>query len=142
MNSVGIVTARDEFAISYNKEALEGRVRQFRNLKFDSEFLKTAYNLKNSGTWDLEKARKELSKDENYEKYYQQILYRPFDTRFIYYCESVIERMRLDVMQHMLKPNVGFITVRKAPPNSLCNYFFVSEYIISNGAIRSDNQTH
>ncbi len=35
INSVGIVTARDDFAISFNKEALEGRIRQFRNLKFD-----------------------------------------------------------------------------------------------------------
>jgi predicted helicase len=48
---------------------------------------------------------------------------------------------RGEVMQHMLDMNLGFITVRKAPPNSLCNYFFVSEHIISNGAIRSDNQS-
>jgi predicted helicase len=48
---------------------------------------------------------------------------------------------RGEVMQHMLDKNLGFITVRKAPPNSLCNYFFVSEHIISNGAIRSDNQS-
>lgn len=41
----------------------------------------------------------------------------------------------------MLDKNLGFITVRKAPPNSLFNYFFVSEHIISNGAIRSDNQS-
>ena len=44
-------------------------------------------------------------------------------------------------MQHMLLDNYGLITVRKAPPNSLCNYFFVSDHMISNGAIRSDNQS-
>ena len=141
VNSVGVVTARDDFAVSFNKEALEGRIRQFRNLKFDTAFLKSAYNLKSSGTWDLDKARQELSKDENYDEYYKSILYRPFDTRFIYYCESIIERMRYDVMQHMFKQNIGIITVRKAPPGSLCNYFFISENMISNGAIRSDNQS-
>ena len=46
VNSVGIVTARDEFVIAFNKNRLEERIRQFRNLKFEREFLESAYDLK------------------------------------------------------------------------------------------------
>ncbi|MDP9353300.1 MAG: hypothetical protein M3P51_17400, partial [Chloroflexota bacterium] len=37
--------------------------------------------------------------------------------------------------------NVGLVTVRKVPPTSACNYFMVTQDVISNGAIRSDNQS-
>ncbi len=49
---------------------------------------------------------------------------------------------RPEVMRHMLAgENVGLITVRKAPPNSLFNYFLATRNPISNGAIRTDNQS-
>ena len=132
VNSVGIVTARDDFAISFKKEALEGKIRQFRNLKFDTEFLGSAYNLKSSGTWDINKARNELARDVNYDEHYRQILYRPFDTRSIYYCETIIERMRFDIMQHMLKPNISLCFVRQYSGDSPYSHALVSESMIDN----------
>ena len=113
VNSVGIVTARDEFAIAYDKKTLEARVRQFRDLNFDLEFLETAYNLKNSGSWNFKLSRKNLSDNKNYDKHFYEILYRPFDIRYIYYSEHIIERMRYDVMQHMLKNNIGIVCSRQ-----------------------------
>jgi predicted helicase len=116
VHNVGVVTARDDFAIAYNKEALEGRIRQFRNLKFEKEFLTSAYHLKSSGSWDLDKAREALANDKEYDERYCKIMYRPFDDRFVYYSEYIIERMRYDVMQHMLKENIGFCFMRPQSP--------------------------
>ena len=41
----------------------------------------------------------------------------------------------------VFEPNIGLITVRKTPTANECNYFMVSDNIIVNGAIRSDNQS-
>jgi len=133
VNSVGIVTARDEFAISYSKSSLESRISQFRNLKFGNDFLNSAYNIKNSSSWNINLARKKLYEDDEYGKYYFNILYRPFDVRYIYYSENIIERMRYDVMQHMLKENIALTVGRQGQVvgnESLWNLAFVSENII------------
>jgi predicted helicase len=45
-------------------------------------------------------------------------------------------------MQHILRgENLGLITVRRVPANKPPLYFFISNNIISNGVIRSDNQS-
>jgi len=132
VNSVGIVTARDEFAIDYKKENLEAKIRQFRDLKFDKEFLTAAYNVRNSGTWNLDLARIELANDEEYDKHYYNILYRPFDTRFIYYSVNIIERMRYDVMQHMLKDNLSLCFMRQYSGQDPYSHALVSEYMVDN----------
>lgn len=133
VNSVGVVTARDEFAIAYNKETLEGKIRQFRNLTLDKDLLQTAYNISATQSWDLDKARKDLGSDKNYDEYYQEFLYRPFDKRFIYYSPAIIERMRYEVMQHLLKNNIGLAIGRQGQvvgSEHLWNLAFVSENIV------------
>lgn len=141
VNSVGIVTARDSFVIDFDLRNLQRRIRQFADESIDDIIIEKTYNLKDTGAWKLSKAREEVAKDEGWHERFTRILYRPFDIRDLFYHDAVIERSRKEVMRHMLQKNIGLITVRKAPPSSLCNYFFVSEHIISNGAIRSDNQS-
>lgn len=141
VNSVGIVTARDHFVIDFNRKELERRIAQFRESSLDDILIAKTYDLKDTSAWNLHDARITLSKDEDWKDHFTRLLYRPFDVREIFYHDALVDRSRKEVMQHMLKDNIGLITVRKAPPDSLFNYFFVSENIISNGSIRSDNQS-
>lgn len=127
VNSVGIVTARDEFLISFDKQSLESRIRQFKNLKFDTEFFRSAYNLKNTSGWDLNKARDEAAKDEDYKNKFFEISCRPFDKKFIFYADYLIERMRLDVMQHLLKDNVAIVCSRQT--QGTFRHAFISDAI-------------
>ena len=133
VNSVGIVTARDEFVIADSKSILENRIRQFRDLKFNNEFISSAYNLKDSGTWSLKDSRKSIAADKEYGKHYCEISYRPFDKKIIYYSPDLVERMRYDVMQHMLKENIGLTIGRQGQVvgmEHLWNLAFVSDNII------------
>lgn len=71
-----------------------------------------------------------------------QITYRPFDDRLIYYDTKKIERAREDVMRHMTcGKNLGLIAVRRSPEVNPPRYIFVSDKLIINGTIRSDNQS-
>ena len=143
VNSVGIVTARDHLTIHWTPQQVWTTVLNF--VSVDSEIARQAYQLGDDvRDWKVKLAQEDLKKTGPTKENIVPILYRPFDIRFTYYTgrsKGFHCMPRGEVMQHMLDKNLGFITVRKAPPNSLCNYFFVSEHIISNGAIRSDNQS-
>ena len=58
-----------------------------------------------------------------------KINYRPFDTRYIYYDPTKLERPRKKVMQHfILGNNVGFVSARSNKSND-CSHFYISKYI-------------
>jgi len=85
----------------------------------------------------------------NVEEYYKikadknlikQILYRPFDDKFIYYDIKIIERAREKIMRHFIKgENIGLIFRRQQLPERQ-TYYFISKNIIADGLIRSDNK--
>ena len=142
VNSVGIVTARDGFAIAFDKTELQNRVLQFQNTQgLPDDLLAQAYNLKDKPGWSLAAARKKVQADANALNKIHPILYRPFDVRYVFYHEAVIERPRPEVMRHMLAgENLGLITRRQQLPGRECTYFFVANTVISDGVIRSDNR--
>jgi predicted helicase len=113
INNVGIVTARDNFAIDFDKNNLKNRIRQFRDLSVDNTLIRETFKLKDTSTFKLDKFRKGLAKEENWSDYLQSITYRPFDVRYIYYSKWVIERPIYDTMRHMLEDNIGIITPRQ-----------------------------
>ncbi|MBI1768696.1 MAG: N-6 DNA methylase [Bacteroidetes bacterium] len=115
-NNVGVVTARDSFVTDYDKHSLEARIKQFRNLKFDDEFIKSAYGLKDTSTFKLTKFRKGLSEEKDWEENFKTISYRPFTDLNIFYSKWVIERPILDLMQHMFNENIGICFTRPLSP--------------------------
>lgn len=148
VNSVGIVTARDNLTIKNSHEDVEKTVNDFVSLS--EKEAREKYNLRqDTRDWKVTLAQKDI-KDSFIENKINQdlikpILYRPFDLRYTYYTgnsRGFLCMPRNEVMRNMLLgDNLGLITVRKAPPMSDFNYFFISQYIISNGVIRSDNQS-
>lgn len=50
-------------------------------------------------------------------------LYRPFDSRFIYYNDEVLGRSRLTVFQHLLKPNLALATLRQTVDDAFRHVF-------------------
>ena len=80
------------------------------------------------------KARDALSKDKDHDKHYETILYRPFDRRSIYYSNDVIERMRFDVMQHLLKQNLAILTCRQVATNDW-HHALVADEIVDDSCI-------
>lgn len=131
VNSIGIATSRDDFAVDFERDVLEQRIRQFRNSKFDLDFIRHAYNLVDTGTWKKETAREQLQADEKWQNHFHEILYRPFDTRTLFYADYLIERMRSDVMQHMFHENLGLCLARRVEINRGYDHVLISDKIIT-----------
>jgi predicted helicase len=128
VNSVGIVTARDEFVIDNYKSQLENRIKDFFNLSENEVVSK--YNIKESSNWKIDIVKK---KAKNYSAdFLQKISYRPFDDRIVYYNTNFIERSRYDIMRHFLAgENVGLVIPRQAITDNY-SHVQVTNYIVDN----------
>lgn len=124
ISSVGIVTARDKFTISENREELISRIEEF--ISIDNEEARERFSLgKDVRDWKVEYAREDLTKDGVDYKKITKITYRPFDNRFTYYTgrsRGFHCMPRGNVMNHLFKKdNIGLVFKRgdieeKAPP--------------------------
>ncbi|MBN2398218.1 MAG: DNA methyltransferase, partial [Deltaproteobacteria bacterium] len=141
VNSVGIVTARDKFVIDMGKEALTRRIRMLRDEKMPDELIAEPYKLKDKSGWKLKTARKKVRDDEDWEDSFTRILYRPFDMQWIFYHDSMIERSRKEVMRHMVRENLGLMTLRKGLPTYDYSWVFVSSSLVSHGVYYNGNQS-
>ena len=129
VNSVGIVTSRDEFVIDFDKRVLERRIGMLTDKNLPDEILKQAFGLKDKVNWKLAKARENIRNDRDYKNAFVQILYRPFDMRWIFYHDEVVERSRKEVMQHITHENLGLVSVRQVA-EGIFNHSFVTNRII------------
>jgi len=132
MNSVGVVTSRDNFAIGFKKSELKNRIMQFRNISQPDEIILQAFNLKEKSNWKIKNVRQEISNIDNQDDYIKEILYRPFDQRYIFYHQSLVERTRSEVMSQMLHENISLCFMRQFSGNLSYTHFLISEYMVDN----------
>jgi len=137
LNNVGIVTARDKFAIDFDQNILKNRIRQFRDKRVDNFLIKEGFKLKDTSTFKLDKFRKELTRDDNWQDYFKLISYRPFDVRHIYYSKWVIERPIYNTMRHMLHENLGLIFHKREELHIPYSHFLITTDIIEHGCLSS-----
>ncbi|HPM02788.1 MAG TPA: N-6 DNA methylase, partial [Candidatus Cloacimonadota bacterium] len=131
INSVGIVTGRDKLTIQENRKRMYDTVVNF--TCSENEFARMVWNLgKDSSDWSIDNAKKDILNTKYYEKYIYPIAYRPFDNRYTFYTgkpKGFITRSRYDVMKHMLKENIGLISVRQVAETSF-NHAFVTDALM------------
>ena len=107
-NSVGVVTGQDKRAIRWSS----------------GEMIQVARGLASPSDEELN------------EQLVTPILYRPFDTRYTYYSDSVITRPRRKVMRHMLAgENLALSTTRSIEIQSGFEHVFASRNIIQHHTV-------
>ncbi|MCF3946942.1 type ISP restriction/modification enzyme [Acidiphilium iwatense] len=115
VNSVGIVTARDDLAIQFSREDVMRVVRDFSER--DVENAREHYHLgKDVRDWRVGWAQRDVIASGPESACAKPVLYRPFDTRWTYYTgrsRGFHCYPRHDVMRHMLQDNVGLLTCRQ-----------------------------
>lgn len=119
VNTSGIVTARDHFAISFDQSTLEAKIDEFLDSRFSDDEIREhlfkgmgsdKYPDGDSRGWKVPSARKAL-KGKPWRADITDILYRPFDTRKILYRSDVVDWPRTEVMGHMIEGNNFAISV-------------------------------
>lgn len=104
VNSVGIVTARDNLTMQWTPQQVMDTVNDF--AKSDPEAAREKYHLgKDVRDWKVDLAQKDLRASGLKGQLVTSVLYRPFDIRFTYYTgqtRGFICMPRPEVMGHML----------------------------------------
>lgn len=131
VNSVGIVTARDNLTIKWTPNEIWQTVLNFS--KLDVELARQAYDLGDDvRDWKVELAQQDLKDSGLNKKKIVPILYRPFDIRYTYYTgksRGFHCMPRHEVMQHMMQENLGLISVRQVA-EGIFNHTLVTDSII------------
>ncbi|KFD42170.1 DNA methyltransferase [Peptococcaceae bacterium SCADC1_2_3] len=129
INVTGIVTARDNLAIDFEKNSLKNKVMMFRNKDLPDEVIRDGLKISENYQWKISEQRKQFQKVDDWEKYFSKILYRPFDVRHIYYQDNIVFRTRREVMRHMQEENIAIITAR-SNKSSAMDHFFITDSIM------------
>lgn len=137
INSVGIVTARDELTVHWSPEEALNTVKDFASLSADEARQK--YKLgKDARDWKVVLAQADVNKTELDKDLVTPILYRPFDIRHIYYTghsRGFLCMPRPDVMRHMIhNQNMGLLWTRPMSPNYEFS-ILTTDYVIDQCAI-------
>ncbi|GHV86456.1 DNA methyltransferase [Spirochaetia bacterium] len=134
LNSVGVVTGRDDLAIQMTKKALKDVLNDFAYLK--PEIARLKYKLgKDSRDWTVERAQQDLIKSGLNEHNIKKISYRPFDVRWTYYTGNsrgfhCMARAR--VMGHYLSSkNYGLMVCRQQKTNGFYHCLIHTEIVES-----------
>ncbi|MEW6027036.1 MAG: type ISP restriction/modification enzyme [Planctomycetota bacterium] len=141
VNSVGIVTARDNLTIQWTPEQMWSTILNFS--KLTPELARSAYSLGNDARdWKVELAQQDLKGSGLDKNKIVPILYRPFDIRYTYYTgksRGFHCMPRPEVMQHMMKENLGLITSRIIKGQKYQHTF--ASGIITDGSLLAANTT-
>ncbi|MFM7407426.1 MAG: type ISP restriction/modification enzyme [Cuspidothrix sp.] len=136
VNSTGVKTHRDHFVIDFDLEALRKRIEDFRNLDITDNDLAHTYDLRDTRDWKINIKRKSLSSNLDWLNYFKTCLYRPFDTRFYYHHQDVVELTRNEIMQNVAKfNNIGLVLCRQQSQSGEWSLVSVSDQIIECCAI-------
>lgn len=122
-NVTNIVTSRDFIVIDFDKGVLLNRLKAL--VEQGRNFIP---ELKNTRDWNVDTAIEELKSDNNISEKVQKILYRPFDTRYIFYAEYFLDWPRMELMPQMLKSNIGLVSTRQVTGNDF-NHILVTKWI-------------
>lgn len=116
LTATGFQSHRDQFAISIVRSTLRDRIEDLIDGSPSDNQLREDFDL---GDWDIRKARVKLGSEDDWEESLVDCLYRPFDRRFCYLSEAVMDRPRRDVMQHVVvHENVCLNVVRQTKMES------------------------
>jgi len=136
INVTGIVTARDNLAIDFEKNSLKNKIMMFRNKDLTDEVIREVLKIRENYQWKITEQRNQFRKVDNWQEYFLKILYRPFDIRQIYYQDNIVFRPRREIMHHMLEENIGLLTCRQISSNiwihALISKNLVDDSLISN----------
>ena len=110
VNCAGFITARDHFVVALDKETLLERIGDFADLKNSDAQIRARY-FEGCGSakypdgdtrgWKVPVARRRVAGDKKWRERVRTCLYRPFDSRSIYWADWMVDWPRPEVMRHM-----------------------------------------
>ena len=179
VNTTAPVTARDHFVISHSRQELCRRIAEFTDLSIPDDEIRSRYftrtrsakyPLGDTRSWKLGAARRIIAAEGNWERFIRCCLYRPFDWRYVFWHEAMIDWPRTSVVGRLGGQETGdgrqetgnsmqspdlcplspvpcprlpcllLLSRRQMLPTQPCSFFWIADTLPIDGVIRSDNR--
>ena len=146
--SGGFITARDHFVIEFDKTDLLDRIEEFASPGMPVAAIRKKY-FAGAGSpkyadgdtrgWKLPEAKQRVHKDPHWRERARRCLYRPFDWRWVYWADWMVDWPRPEVNNHLLhEGNIGLVFVRQVASGDVYSHFLVSRQPVDNRACYSN----
>ena len=135
-SSMGITSARDQFAYCNSETELHKRFNELIDQNNSDDDLLEKYNIHNTKSWDIKDSRQSIKRKINSDRIVK-LNYRPFDNRWTYHTDDFLERPRYDVLRHFYHDNIGIVSLRNSRSQDEWNYCFVNQYPVDKSFITS-----
>jgi predicted helicase len=114
LTNIGMNTHRDDFVIDFDLQVLKQRILEFRSERIADIEIRNKYGLEDNRDWKLAKARRNLRQDINWKNHFVRCIYRPFDFRWLFYSQDVVDYPRPIINQHIIgEKNLTLATTRQ-----------------------------
>jgi predicted helicase len=131
-NVLGFQTHRDEFAIAMEKSGILNRAKDLLNKELSDEFIYKNYSISDNRDWKLSSARHIIQTDEKWNSKILLCNYRPFDERYCYLSEVMMDYPRNDIMKHFLiGTNIGLALCRQLKTSDFYHCFIQNRIVES-----------
>jgi predicted helicase len=121
----GIGTDRDDLFYGFEREEVAARIRTFYSARRLKKPFTEQYRVQNSSSYPL-LSRRAMTRFT--ESKIQRCLYRPFDSRWLYYDPKLTSRPAYEVMQH-LPENLALLVTRQVATTEFRHTFVTSTII-------------
>jgi len=139
INSTGMKTHRDHFAIGFSKSDVEKRLADLKNLELSDEVVRSIYQLKDTRDWSLSKARSMARLSD--EATIAPCAFRPFDSRWCIFGEVAMDWPRVEVMKNMLGQGNLAIATARSNKNPQLDHFLCVDKIMETKCAESSTQS-
>lgn len=119
----GIETIRDAITIHFKQEDLKNVVNDF--LTLEENEIASKYNTKDARDWKISRAKEDVKLNIDNKKVWQNVYYRPFDTRKTFYSgkqNGFVCNGRYNVMKNLLEDNLALIVPRQTTQDYRHNF--------------------
>ena len=126
VNSTGMKTHRDHFAVGNSREEVTNRLNDLQATVLSDTALREKYGLKDTRDWNLSSARS-MARLVGQGEGIMACAYRPFDSRWCIFGEIAMDWPRGEVMKNFVDlPNVGLIVPRQNAVN-VWDHVFITD---------------
>ena len=125
----GVKTHRDHFVFDVDKNSLIQRLKDYWNFNNSLYYLSEKYELKDVEGFNVEGFRKKFSLKEDL---IVKCLYRPFDVRWLYFENQIVQRARKDIFAKTYNSQITYnptLIVKRQNRKKPFSYFFVTDKI-------------
>jgi len=144
LNSLGLLTKRDNLSIGFNSQELTTKIKFFLDANKSAEEVCNHFNLviKDKDKWDAQQTKSNVSQSE-VSSQIRDIQYRPFDFRKVFYNPYFVARPNQKVLSHFINDNAGLIICRQgqAVGGGEWNVVFTCKYLTDQNIYRRGGGT-